>query len=169
MPQRRERMMHLCRDAPGLGGPRGVVVPAQVGVDRSVLLNMAAILGAVEGVAAEGPELALDEVQPARVGGQVDELDVVAGGRLPELRLVVGAEVVEDHDEVLAEASRSVRGSSRTLLLIDPDQSALNLPRVLGREPLLVEGVDELGHVGRAGPEHQRDLRHALSLERGKQ
>ena len=73
-------MMDLGLDAPGLGRTSVPVVPAQVGVDRPVLLGMAPVVGAVEREPAEGMELALDEVEPARVGGQVDELDVVVGG-----------------------------------------------------------------------------------------
>jgi hypothetical protein len=42
---------------------------------------MALIVGAVEGERAEGLELALDEVQPARIGRGEDELDVVFGER----------------------------------------------------------------------------------------
>jgi hypothetical protein len=40
--------MDLGVDAPGLGGPSVPVVPAQVGVDRGVLLGVARIVGAVE-------------------------------------------------------------------------------------------------------------------------
>lgn len=54
-------MMDLGLDAPGLGGPGIPVVPAQVGVDRPVLLGMAPAVGAVEGEPAQGLELALDE------------------------------------------------------------------------------------------------------------
>ena len=96
--------MDLGLDAPGLGGPGVPVVPAQVGVDRPVLLGMASVVGAVEGEPAERLELALDEVEPARVGRQEDELDVVAGDPREQLPLLVRAEVVEHHDEVLGEA-----------------------------------------------------------------
>ena len=75
-----DRMMDLGLDAPGLGRAAVPVVPAQVGVDGSVLLFMAGMVGAVEGEATERLELTLDEVQPARIGGQVHQLDVVAGG-----------------------------------------------------------------------------------------
>ena len=109
-----ERMMDLGLDAPGLGGPSIPVVPAQVGVDRPVLLGMAPVVGAVEGEPAEGLELALDEVEPARIGGQVPGFDVMAHGPLAQLRLVVRAEVVEDNHEALGEAGRSARSSSRT-------------------------------------------------------
>ena len=72
-------MMHLGLDAPGLGGSGVAVVPAQVGMDGGIPLGMAGVIGAVEGEATQGLELALDEVEPARVGGQVDELPVRSG------------------------------------------------------------------------------------------
>ena len=57
----------------------------------------------------------------------------------------------------------------RALRLIDPDRSAPALARVQRREAPLVEGVDELRHVRRAGAVQQRDPRDALALERGEE
>jgi len=51
------------------------------------------------------------------------------------------------------------------LIGIDPAGSAPAPPRVQAGEATLVEVVDERGDMGRAGPEHRRDLGHALTLE----
>src|SRR5665647_3049770 len=98
-------MVDLSVEAPRLGGAGVPVVPAQVRPDRGVLVSMALIVGAVEDERAKGLELALDEVQPARIGRGEDELDVVFGDPRLQLGLLVRAEVVEDDDQVLAEAS----------------------------------------------------------------
>ena len=46
--------MHLGLDAPGLRGPAVAVVPAQVGVDRGVLLGVAPVVGLIEGEPVQG-------------------------------------------------------------------------------------------------------------------
>ena len=106
--------MDLGLDAPGLGGTSVLVAPAQAGVDRPILLGMAGVVGAVEGEPAKRLELALDEVEPAGVGGQVDELDVVLDGPLAQLLLVMRAEVVDTTTRCSAKRARSERSSSRT-------------------------------------------------------
>src|SRR5450759_3136434 len=98
-------MVDFSVETPGLGGPSVPVVPAQVGPYRGVLVGVARIVGAVEGERAERLELSFDEVQPARVGRGEHELDVVIGDPRLQLGLLVRAEVVEDDDQVLAEAS----------------------------------------------------------------
>jgi hypothetical protein len=80
-------MMDLGVEAPRLGGASVPVVPAQVRPDGGVLVGMALIVGAVEDERAEGLELALDEVQPARIGRGEDELDVVLGD--PRLQCLI--------------------------------------------------------------------------------
>jgi hypothetical protein len=66
-------------EAPCLRGSGVAVVPVQVGVDRGVLLGMAGMVGAIEREATQCLELALDQVEPARIGGQVHQLDVALG------------------------------------------------------------------------------------------
>jgi len=71
--------------------------------------------------------------------------------------------------ERLAPVSRTGEGhlyDLGPLVEIDPAWTALAPMRVQGREALRVEGVDEGGHVRRAGLEEQRDLTHALALKR---
>jgi len=51
------------------------------------------------------------------------------------------------------------------LIGIDPARTAPAPARVQGCEALRVEGVDELGHMGRARAVQHGDLRHALALE----
>ncbi len=89
----------------GLAGRACSLCQARYGEYRGVLLGVGSIVGAVESERAERLELALDEVEPARVGGQEDELDIVLVRPGAELGLTVGAPVVENDDEVLAEAS----------------------------------------------------------------
>jgi len=100
--------MDLGLDPPGLGRASVFVVPGEVGEDRGVLLGMGSIVGAVERERAERLEVALDEVEPARVGGREHELDAVLCRPRPELGLAVRAPVVEGDDEVLAEAGPDV-------------------------------------------------------------
>jgi hypothetical protein len=74
--------------------------------------------------------------------------------------------------ERLAPVSRAGEGHLHDLgpgVEIDPARSAPAPARVQGREPPLVEGVDEGGHMRRAGPEQRADLADALTLERGEQ
>ena len=140
--------MHLGLDAPRLRWPGVAVVPAQVGVDRGVLLGVAGEVGAVQGEAAEGLELALDEVQPARVRRQVDQLDVVLGAPVPQVPLVMRAEVVQDHDEVLVEAG-SERAQQRADLapgLPRPDVAVQPAGRrVVGGEQVADPGAPPIG------------------------
>lgn len=62
------------------------------------MLGVGAVVGTVEGEIAEPGELRLDPDEPARVGGDVGEFDVVRGCALAdaliELRAQVGREVV---------------------------------------------------------------------------
>src|SRR4051812_21075218 len=53
------------------------VAPADVSGDGVALLVVAAVIGAVERVVAQGSELGLDPVQPRRVGRDEHQLDVV--------------------------------------------------------------------------------------------
>jgi hypothetical protein len=76
--------------------------------------------------------------------------------------------------ERLAPVSRAGEGHLHDLgplVGIDPAWSAPadGALRVQGREALLVEGMDEGGHMRRAGLEHRADLADALALERGEQ
>ncbi len=145
--------MDLSLGAPGHGGTSVPIVSAHVGVDRPVLLAIAAELAAVESESTERLELALDEVEPARIGGKVEELDVAAHGPLAEFLLVVGAEVVEDHHAVLGEA-----GAQRTeqLAHLAP---GLRRPGVAGVfAGRLIVGCDQVmdpggPRVGRPGPD----------------
>src|SRR5450759_4758840 len=137
-------MVDLSVEAPRLGGAGVPVVPAQVRPDRGVLVSMALIVGAVEDERAKGPELALDEVQPARIGRGEDELDVVFGDPRPELGLLVRTEVVEDDDEVFAEASPE---RAQELPDLAPGLAVVQMTvqRAAGR----VVGGHELAHAGR--------------------
>jgi hypothetical protein len=123
-------MMDLGVEAPRLGG---------------VLVGMALIVGAVEGERAEGLELALDEVQPARIGRGEDELDVVLGDPRPELGLLVRAEVVEDDDQVLAEASPE---RARELPNLAPGLAVVEV--AVQRTGGGIVGGHELAHAGRS-------------------
>lgn len=60
-----------------------------MGGDRGVLLVVAAVVGAVEGEAAQGGELGLDPVQPRAVGRQEDQLGVVGRGSGPHTGVLV--------------------------------------------------------------------------------
>src|SRR5450756_1300400 len=137
-------MVDLSVEAPRLGGAGVPVVPAQVRPDRGVLVSTALIVGAVEDERAKGPELALNEVQPARIGRGEDELDVVFGDPRLQLGLLVRAEVVEDDDQVLAEAS-----PERTQKLPDLAPGLAVVEMTVQRAGGRVVGGHELAHAGR--------------------
>lgn len=97
--------MDLGLNPPGLGRASVLIVPDEVSQDRRVLLGVGPIVGAVEGERAERLELALDEVEPARVGRQEHHLDVVFRRPCAELGLAMRAPVVEYDDKVLTEGA----------------------------------------------------------------
>lgn len=78
-----------------------LVTPADVGADRVVLLAVAAVVGAAECEVPQRGELALDAVQPGRVGRQEHQFHVVADAPFPHLAAFVDRIVVCDRIQPL--------------------------------------------------------------------
>jgi len=76
------------------------IAPAEVASDGGFLGGVAGVVAAVEGEVADRGELALGPVQPRRVGGRVDQLDVVGRAPRGDLGLAVRSVVVADQVEL---------------------------------------------------------------------
>ncbi len=122
-----------------------LVAPSDVVADRRVLLVVAAVIGAVQREVAQGGELALDSVQPGRVGRQEHQLYSIGGTPFPHLTTLMDRVVIQDQVQRLAGPASSQRLEERQELgpafaVADPVvqlaaaqvQGAEHMPHTLG-------------------------------------